>query len=67
MADKIIPFPEKKEPHYTWFIYECRNVVFKLEVDEFFLRSDGMIICPKCGEEIGTYHLHGHDNPKEPF
>jgi hypothetical protein len=59
MAD-IIPFqrkpepPKKTEDDYTWFIHECVNV-------EFFLRSDGFIVCTKCGEEIGYYTLYGHD------
>ena len=62
MAAKIIPFkPPKKQPEdeRTYFIHECVNV-------EFWLCSDGIILCPKCGEEIGYYVLNGHD-PKRPF
>jgi len=58
MADKIIPFqrkPEQPEPVESFFVHECVNV-------DFALRMDGIIVCAKCGEEIGWYTLNGHDD-----
>jgi hypothetical protein len=59
MADILLFPPKKTDANYKWFIHQCI-------ASEFFLRDDGVIVCPKCGEEIGFYTLNGDNDPKRP-
>ena len=58
MENKIVrlrPKPKPEEPEEKFFVHQCVNV-------EFALRMDGIVVCPKCGEEIGWYTLYGQDD-----
>lgn len=56
MDKKIVRLkPKPEEPEERFFVHECVNV-------EFALRSDGIVACAKCGEEIGWYTLYGQED-----